>query len=242
MFDIISRLRPVTLDCFTGHPGIYHQFPIIKATQLYPEWWKSLKSNTELTTDSNPIKTPMATVKVCEGLLDMYKNMITIPMWSDLKIRYDDKGNFAWKSAADDLIIGHHPSVQFDHPEFSDMIHMKITVPWMIQEKTGVNFQLFHSDWNMPSNMFKFRIPGGVLNYKYQVGANCNMWIPKKTDGSIDLYAGDPLMNLLPLSERKVIIKNHLLDPVETKEIQQKFGYPSKFVGRYKFLKKLMQK
>jgi hypothetical protein len=245
MFDIISRLRPITLDCFTAHSGLYHQFPVVKATEIYPSWWKSLKSTAEMPTENNPIKTPMSTLKVCEGLLDMYKNMVTIPMWTDLKIQYDEKGGFAWKSSVDDLNIGHHPTAQFNHPDFDDLIHMKITVPWMIQEKTGVNFQLFHSDWNSPANMFKFRIPGGILNYKYQIGANCNMWLPKiigPSNVQIDLYAGDPLMNLLPLSERKVNIKNHLLDPIEAKQKEHQFGYSSKFVGRYKFLKKLYSK
>jgi len=242
MFDIISRLRPITLDAYTEHAGVYYQNPIVKSTQTYPEWWKSLKSHCGVATESSPIVTPMATIKVCEGLLDMYKNMFTIPLWTDIIIKYDEQGNFAWKSSADDTKIGHHPPAQFEHEEFADLIHMKITVPWQLQEKSGVNFQLFNSDWNKPSDMFKFRIPGGVLNYKYQCGANCNIWLPKKVDADISLYAGEPLINLLPLTERKVILKTHLVESKEMKEMANKFAYSSKFHGRYRIMKKKLFK
>lgn len=242
MIEIISRLRPITLDCYTTNSGVYHAFPVAKSTELYPDWWKSLKTTAEVPEKRNPIKRPMNTVKVCEGLLDLYKSMITIPLWSDIKIQYDNKGNFAWISSADDVKIGHHPAEQFNHEEFSNLIHMKIMVPWIMQEKTGVNFQLFSSDWNKPSSMFDYRIPGGVLNYKYQVGANCNIWLPKKEKATIDLIAGDPLLNLLPLTDRKVIIKNHLIDHAEFMKIEHKFSYQSKFASRYRFLKKLYTK
>jgi hypothetical protein len=238
MFDIISRLRPITLDAYTEHAGVYYHNPVVKSTQIYPEWWKSLKSHCNVTTENSPIVTPMATIKVCEGLLDMYKNMFTIPLWTDLILKYDEHGNFGWKSSAEDTKIGHHPTGQFDHEEFNDLIHMKITVPWVLQEKSGINFQLFYSDWNKPSDMFKFRIPGGVLNYKYQCGANCNMWLPKKVNADINLYAGEPLLNLMPLTERKVILKTHLISLKEMKDMSDKFAYSSKFHGRYRLLKK----
>jgi len=242
MFDIISRLRPITLDCFTTNVSVLEHYPVVKANKMYPEWWKSLESTSVQPPDAKcPFSRTGPTIKVCDGFLDLYKTMITIPLWSDLMVKTDGNKGIYWHSAAPDMKIEHHPVVQYNHPDFFNYCHMKILMPWLIEEKVGVNFQLFHSDWNMPANWFKYRILGGVLNYKYQGGAHCNMMLPN-IPAEFILPAGEPIMNLLPLTDRKVVIKTHLLGKTEYDQKQSLISYPHTFMGRYKTSKKLRSK
>lgn len=241
MFDIISRLRPVVLDCFTKNANLYQYHPIAKSKEAYPDWWKSLKPIVDRAVPNCPINRPIATLRICSGLIDTYKNMLSIPLWCDIKVKTNGEGQMAWLCSTQDTNIENHIRPQFDHEEFDNLIHMKIMVPWILQEKFGVNFQLFQSDWNTPSNIFKYRVPSGVTNYKYQNAVHCNIFLPN-VENDFDLKAGTTLLNLMPLTERKVIVKNHLIDSAEYLKKEQLSMYPNTFVARYKYLKNLIDK
>ena len=241
MFGIISRRSPIILDCFTKNANIYQYHPIIRSNKSYPDWWKSLKPIVDQEVPGCPISRPLPTLKVCNGLIDTYKNMLSIPLWCDIKIKTNGEGQMAWLCSTQDTNIQNHTKPQFDHIEFDKLIHMKIVVPWLIQEKQGINFQVFQSDWNTPSNIFNYRVPSGVTNYKYQNAAHCNIFLPD-INNEFMLKAGTTILNLMPLTERKVIVKNHLIDSTEYLKKEQLYMYPNTFISRYKYLKNLIDK
>jgi len=234
MFDIISRLRPIVLDAYIANSTIYEQFPIVPAKESYPEWWKQMPG----VIAGDPQKTwgiprPSPTLKRCDGLIDLYKKAINIPLWSDIIIKVENK-NFTFICAAEtETSVTFHDRNQFNSHEFENSIHAKLMVPWAIREKTGVQFELCHPVWNNIENMHNFTVPTGLLNYRDQNGAHCNMFLPTR-DNTINLTAGTPIMQLIPITERPVKIVNHLVDRQEIQHIYELSSFSTDWYGRYK--------
>jgi hypothetical protein len=235
MFDIISRLRPIVLDAYIANAAIYEQFPIVQAKEDYPEWWKRMDNIAYGKPEQTwGIPRPQATIKRCDGLIDLYKKAINIPLWSDFIIKIENRNITYINAGETDAKITFHDRAQFNIPEFEDFVHAKVMVPWIFKEKTGVLFELCHPVWNNLNNLNNFTVMPGLLNYRDQGGAHCNMLIPAKKDNLIYLNAGEPIMQLIPITERPVKVVNHLVSQEELHNLTQSGGYTSDWYGRYK--------
>jgi hypothetical protein len=81
----------------------------------------------------------------------------------------------------------------------------------------------------------------GVANFKYQFSANVNIFIPNEVPRTFVIPHGRPLVQLVPLTERKIKLKTHLVTDTEFLRLKTKVVRVS-FIGAYDALKKVMQK
>ena len=78
---MFKKEKKVKLTFHTYHTQqLIDMFPPKLAGQLVPDWFKTLKvSKDKLFPNMNS----------CPGMVDLFKNTINIPLWQDIRIKYD---------------------------------------------------------------------------------------------------------------------------------------------------------
>lgn len=231
MIHIFKRNK-VIVDAFTYHAGICERFPISYARDYYPQWWKSLPKVVP-TTLQNGVVVDMATMKTCEGFIRSYSNSLIVPLWSDLNISTRSDGNWAYAySAAEDMpVIVEHDSTTHGGA-LNGLIALKVLMPWLLQEKSGVRFYLTSPTWNNLSNVNEFTTLPGTVDFKYQNTIN-NMLVFDSKHNDIRLTAGTPFLHIIPLTEREVEVKIHKVSKAEYDDLYLAKMYRSSFINTY---------
>ena len=233
----LFKKTKLVVDAFTKVPGMEQFYPIDSAKKFFPDWWKQLPK-THIWKDPNGVDLEQSTLKRCDGFVELYKNGIVIPLWSDISMRTGSDGLWAFRSSQKDTILQSHNKNQFGD-EFDNHIHVKILSPWFLSEKTGCKFYFAPATWNLTSYYNDFIVPPGIVDFKYQGGVHVNTFF-HKVDKQILLKAGTPLVHLIPLSDKEVIVKCHTLSQDEYSKRVETEAYPAKFTSNYKTKKKII--
>jgi hypothetical protein len=210
---IFIKSKKIVLDCFTVNTHAYNLHPIQSAINHYPSWWEKtpryfLKDNF----------IPHSTIKGCTGLIDYYKQGFIMPLWTDISIDIKDKG-YRWQCADQQTQIDIHPPQEFDqYINSSDYGHIKIGSSWTLKSKSDINWLFTKPYWNFQP-IENYSIPVGVLNFKYQHSSNIQLLLSLKENSQFILKAGTPLVHLIPLTDKKVSIKTHLVSLEEYKKL-----------------------
>jgi hypothetical protein len=229
MFSFFKRSPEITIDCFTAHRMIFEVTPIVHAYKATPEWWDNLRKP-----EGNPYRIVNnrafnnANMKTCSGFLELYKRGIVLENWSDRIIKIANNRMDTWASFDTGCDI--HDK-QLYGEGFKNYFHLKLTSPWFFKEKTGVKFVFLGAEWNLED--FYFRVLPGVVDYKLNSSTHINMMIPNYTSEFI-IPIGLPLAIMVPLSEKKVKIRQHLVSEYEWKKMS--FHSQTSFYGWRKFV------
>jgi hypothetical protein len=207
----LFKRKTIHLDCFTKHPYVYDYAPIRHASHFIPEWWRQLPK--DVGRDGLHDKLNM---KACAGFVDLYKVGVMLPMWSDLRIAMTPNGNVAYQYSDTKSSAGfHHPDQRGDFASEDQYINLKLTSPWLFRSKEDIS-------WIMIPAMYANNDPGryitciGALNFKHQSGSNVNLLLPKKdVETTIEIQHGEPIAHVVPMSDKKVKVHNHLVDETE---------------------------
>ena len=225
------KKKKIVVDAFIDN-DIIAKYPITQSSANPPPWYKKLKSTIEINDQGHELQIP--TFKRCDGMLDLLKYSFTLPMWADLSLVVEEDGRFHWKYPSQPYNFGleQHPEFLMESA-FNPLVHAKIMSPWLLGEKTGINFyqtQAVYSFNKCPEVL----IPPGVVNYKYQNSTHINGFFARGK--SYFFKAGQPMMYLIPMTEDKVEVKTHVLSTEEYNR-KLKLSAGNKFIGSYKSLK-----
>ena len=211
MFSFFHRTPEIHLDCFTTDANVYHNTPIVHAIKTIPDWWKELPAyspvfgkESEEHIWSNLSK---RTAKDCYAIIELYKKGIVIESWTDFTIKSTGKeGGYAYN-------IKHGPDPGFHSDQigngFPDYNHIKLSSPWIFREKTGIKFLWMGAEWAL--DKYNIKVLPGVINFDIVSYTNVNIMFPKD-DKDFFVSVGQPLVQLIPLSEKKLVLKNHLIN------------------------------
>ena len=206
MISIFNKTQEIHLDCFTCSETAYELTPIAKASKTIPEWWKELPRN-QPQFDFKTYKDPRANMnmKNCYGFVELYKKGIVIQSWSDFK--------FSTENGRLNFFCSHglHPqshSTSQRGKGFGNYYHTKLISPWKFKEKTGVQFIFLGAEWALEKLTAK--IPPGVLAFDFNSGVNVNMMFPFNSPDQ-EIRMGDPLVHIIPLSEKILVHHNHII-------------------------------
>lgn len=209
---------PVYLDCYTSNPDVYKTARIKSATYYLPAWWKRLLPGVDrpLLNEVPDFKHPVSTMRYCVGLTDMFKKSFCLPLWSDLLIHVEPAmvEGYAWKFADQRSKLSQHPAFQrgdFMPPEHFQ--HLKLDSPWHLRCDENINFLFFDPFWPTYEGEETVLIPPGLLNFQHQTGTHVNMFVRKLPDEArkVEIKFNTPLAFILPLTERKVVLRYHLV-------------------------------
>ena len=232
-------MKPVILNCYTDKSYVSEYAPIDYSNKFLPEWWKDLSK----TVESEYKGLEMPTMKTCEGFIAQYKNSITIPAWSDFALQVYSEGTIGHNWVFSDGL-----SKAEEHPDKQRGLylpptryqHIKLVVPWVLTCYEEIDWQMLGSTWNF-NKPEELLIPPGIINFKYQFGANINLFVKKdETQKVVRIDHGQPLVQLVPLTERKVELRRHLLTTEQyQKMLQMRTGI--KFAGTYRRVKNILK-
>jgi hypothetical protein len=227
--------KKLYLDVLTDNPLAYQHFKPTKAANFYPHWWKSLDKK-YLVNDGLFHAT---TMKSCPGFIDVFSRGLMMPLWSDLAIEVGAVGStsFRWQFSDQVSDISVHPQVQRGSflPE-QEFQHLKLTSPWSYFTKDDVDFASVFPIWNQhrPDLMFG---PHAVLNFKHQNSTHVNLFLRRLSENQVfTVEAGHPIQHHIPLTDRELVIKHHLVDSVELR--RRTFSPMFKFTNGYKAAKR----
>jgi len=102
---------------------------------------------------------------------------------------------------------------------FLDWFHVKMHSPWYFREKTGVQFLFMGAEWLL--DKYDFKVLPGVVEFQVNAATNVNIMVQARRDPyDIFLPAGQPLVQLIPLTENKTIeVKCHVVTDAEYSKI-----------------------
>jgi hypothetical protein len=189
----------------------------------------------------NGIEVQAPTIRSCAGFNDLYRKSFYIPLWSDHIIETDELNWRSVSSAADPelLPLTEHFPAQFPNA-FPNSHHVKFQTPWAFTCDEDISFQLSTPVWNQKGDVHNLTVIPGLLEFKHQSATHVNTLVPRKVN-RIELDAGSPLCMITPLTERRVVIKNHLVRYEEYARISVKNDYTSTFRNKYKKGKKFSE-
>jgi hypothetical protein len=230
------RPKVINVDCFTSDASAHTHFPIDYTYKFFPEWWKKLPK-----TYMDPMNIERKTIKKCVGFNSFFKKGLTIPMWCDLKIDImPDEKYLKSEFSSEDYYSESHNIQQMKGYLDEGYFHIKLISPWIFRCKENVDFVWTQHTWNF-SNPSSIIIPPAVVDYKYQSGTNINMFVNmKQTTKNILIEAGQPMINIVPLSDQKLKIHHHLVSSEELRRIYTPYGFKFfAFNGLYDKIKKM---
>ena len=225
-------IKPSVLhvDCFTSRADVYECFPIAKSIDYIPSWWKKLPKEI---IDEN-FSCPQPTLKTCFGFIDFYSSGFTIPLWSDLYLQVGENSSFHWQYADGNSIVDSHP-LSIQSPGFLDpgeWFNLKLFSPWYFKAKE--KFCYVGNIWNM-KNPDEVLVAPGIMEFQNQHSTNINLFFRNIPNRKILLEANTPLVNIIPMSDKKVKIHNHLI----TNEEHARFERRNFFINTLKKTKKV---
>jgi hypothetical protein len=229
--DIIFKRKKITVDCFTHSTTVYDYFPILPATNHFPSWWTDLKKPTDLIPNLN--------LKTCQGLIGIYQTAFTMRAWSDLAITAgpisDPKFNMRFADG-ESVAVSHGADQWSAWLSDREWQHLKIISPWVIKSKSDTKFLMTDPMWNRTS-LKDYTVLNGVLDFKYQVTSNINLMIPRHdlVYKEFLIPVGSPLVHLVPLTEKQVEFKSHL---ISKEEFERKNTRVVSFINNFKKNKK----
>ena len=231
------------MDCFTTNPSVFEYYKIQPSIKSYPDWWKKLPASgsdwKETAKNRNLFGTN--TMKSCAGFIELYKRSFSLLLWSDLRlfIGSEENPSYTYQFADRKSEITVHSSDQhggaFGDEKFQ---HLKIHSPWFCLSKTNINWCVIPSIWSLLKTHPTVNMLSGVVNFKAQTSTNIVLFIQRtKEDQYLEFSAGTVVSQLLPMTEKNVCLKHHLVDETELSRLKAKHSFDSHNIFSSSFLK-----
>lgn len=226
----LFRKTPLVVDFFTDYldmPGLTRPD---MAVRFMPKWWldlpKDAQSEGQLFSD--------ITMRKCAGLIDYFSNSVVVPLWSDFVAEVGPVGSTDYRfQFADRRSAGlEHPPIQRgSYLPQTHYQHLKLDGQWLVRTKDEVKWAIGQPTWCFESPETVI-IPPGVAEFKHQHHLNVSIFIPRPVEGTRKLFlsAGQPMVAMTPMADRKVVVKTHQVTKKELEQLQSK---PVFFSGDY---------
>lgn len=228
------KKKPLVVDAFITEQfaHAYDYTPIDYAKKFYPDWWKTLPKTEFDWTTMGRINQSM---KGCPGFIDHYNNGLIIPMWSELALK--TIGPEAWRYQFSDLVsVCESHDISQRAGFYPDHINVKIMSPWFLRSEKSVYWNYQPAFWNS-TEPTGYQVAPGTVDYYYQNSTHINMLVPQHQQ--ITIPVGQPMAHIVPLSERPLELRRHLVTEGEFKRV---FIKKVSFTNHYYKFKKIMDK
>ena len=213
MISLFNKRPEIHLDCFCTEETLFELFPIKYAKDAIPSWFKKIPSSKKLD-KTVPFLNIKSSFKHCTGITDLYKQGFIIPLWTDFLIDTTNEGEVFF-----DIKVGSKKSlVHWDSNNVlgtkSEYFTMhKLNSPWYIKTKQSCNMFFTNTFWN--TRFPQLQAVNGVIDFKYTHSTNVN-FILRKEPFRVLFEAGIPFIHIVPLTDAKIVLHQHL-EPDKTR-------------------------
>lgn len=221
MFSIFNKRNKIIVDCFTYDRSAFELAPIIHSYKAMPEWWKKLKNYG--IGDAHKGNNEEKNMRKCYGFTELYRRSITIESWADFNIEVlPNNQGYRYYTTSDSMPEEHGRRQYGDL--YRDYYHIKLVSPWKIYEKTGIKFAFVPPVWEL-DKFENMTILSGVVEFQLNLAANINMFIkqPKNEPYNITINLGQPLTQIIPLTDKDVELRLHNIDSKEYEKLNVGF-------------------
>lgn len=213
MFRHILKRKEVVLDCFTFDSTAYDYAKISNAKDFIPEWWKETPKGIKVSWQ----EFDAPTIKACRAFKRYYETGIVIPAWGDITITLFPQGsenyyNYYCSNVNFKTSQSHHKQ-GIEKFVGNSGCSIKFTTPWLFKSSSKVEYLMNQPIWSSAELANNFTLLPGVVDFRYQHGTNVNYLFeqPLSNNKEVHIEALTPLAMLTPMTDEKIIIKNHLL-------------------------------
>lgn len=213
MISILSKRKKITVDFITADYKAYDYFPIDKSNKFIPQWWKDIPQEYEsdiFKTKANRINT----LKRCPGFMDVFRYSYTMPLWTSCEIIVDDRVNehgYLTVCADGSVITSHDASQGGKFLTSNSLIHFKFDSPWCgySSKKRDLLWNWSPAMWNNPDLLNRLMLPTAFRNFRGGTGTNIHTFMDSSKRDVLYLEAGVPMINMTPMTDKKVEVKCH---------------------------------
>jgi hypothetical protein len=203
--------KNIVLNCYTDRRDVYENAPIIKANRALPKYFHNLPKYSEL---NSPFDGTTGNLRGCSGYTDLFGKGFVIPMWSDMATTVGarcSKGHFTEFADEHTMVDEHTQEQRGDWLPDDDYLHHKIRSPWIFECDTDIDWHWSGMPWTM-EDITDYTVLPGVLNFNKSSDTNVNIMTKRhQDDRRLFIPYGQPLVHLVPITERKVEVKIHLI-------------------------------
>lgn len=216
----LFRNKPVVLDCFTAMPHAHAYAKPAWGSKFFPQWWKDLPLLKHTPDVDNPL--PQLNMKGCTGFIDFFRKGLVIPMWSDLDIFVGPSTDPWYKYQYSDLCssASEHSGAQFKNfVDTDEYQHIKLESPWVFSSNADVSW-LASAVPYATSTPDLYTVLPGVVGFDYVPGTNIQLLIKRHPTEmrTLTIKHNTPMVVYHPLSERKIVVKTHLVGAEELRK------------------------
>ena len=213
--------KTIVLDAFTCDRGAI-LVPPAPANKFRPRWWRELDPLVDQKS-SNGVDYKQGTLRKCQGFKDYYSSSnIVLPFWTSV-IFESGANDYRYVDSREEGI----QNIVFQEEMFrgnylNNYTHFKMISPWLFKENSGIDFLFSQAFYNF-TDPAEFLIPPGTVNYKHQHSTHIHFFSKKRGDDGmnrIELSTGQPLIHITPMTEKRVIVKPHLVSEDEYKNLK----------------------
>jgi len=233
--NIFKRNKKIILDCYTATPYIYENFKPAPTNKFMPKWMDGLRKKKygEIDRDTLGVNLDM---RGCIGFTNIMSNGFIIPMWSDILIDVGEIGttDYRFRFADPECGAEQHPALQRgDYLPEDKYLALKLNSPWVFKCSEEISFAWFQPTWNFDSPE-EFVVLPAVVQYKGGTNStNINFAMPRsETRKILKIEANQPMVQIIPMTERKIELRHHLVTPEEFEKINYPDGFKGSFTNR----------
>jgi len=233
------RPKPLTVHLFTAREDVFLHAKPQKAINYFPEWVKQIPKANFPEDQSEPLKKKL-TIKSCPAFANLYSKGFMFPLWSDLNVEVSgDSWRYQFFDGAS--YAESHSSSQIAYSPFEEnYIQLKLNNPWAYISDADVDMLFTPPSWNNFGFGDVIVAQGAYSPYRFFSRANINLFFKKQPERAIyQLFFGHPLVHVVPVTERKLILKHELVTESEFSRRHAANGLHLFGQNRFKRLRKL---
>lgn len=223
--------KKLEINFYTTNETIFNCARPKHASQYIPSWFKELpkqvfKENTLI---------PTRTLRTCEGFRKLHASGFMFPLWSDLNLEIGES-HYRYQFADLNSAIHSHSAIQhITSPFVNNYINIKLINPWHIQTNIQTDLLFTAPVWNEFGYDDILVMPGSFSPHTIPIGANINLFVKRqKTPKIYQLLFGQPLVHVIPLTNKQIKLKYHLITKEELNKMQSKSAAWLMFGNRFR--------
>jgi hypothetical protein len=182
----------------------------------------------QITYEVNPkVRFQKTSFQSCYGFINLYKKGFYFPLWTDLELA-NLTNTIAFDYALKEFTTHDmhlHPAEKSTAPPLSNYHkHFMLKSPFFFKCKEAINFLYTGASWDyVNNNLYAFHIPSAVIDFKTQHYIQVQFLLPIVNgfnESHLKFKAGDPIIYLMPMTEKKIKFINHALPVMEYEQLK----------------------
>lgn len=221
--------KKLKVQLYTDDSHAYEMFKPDHSKKFIPDWWRKLPVSRPDTHEHIHVDgLEVAGMKTCPAIIGYMKQGFIIPSVASITVQRHMDGKIAFDVLPEKYKTPSSHTAQDYGDHKPGMQHIKFQLPWRIVTNESIEWLWTQPTWHQSNPLSHWASPG-TIDFKYTHVAEYNLFLPQ--GGRFSVKPGDPIVQLIPLTEREIDIDVKL---VSTEEFNRLDVYKGWRVNNFK--------